>query len=675
MKKKKDALALTKFAIEQARDSIIGIDKDARIFYVNETTSKSTGYTKEELLSMTIMDIDPNISWKTWKEHWKSKKELGSIKFESCHRKKDGKVYPVEVFANYIKHNGKEYNYAICRNIIERRKIEKSLLESRKRYKDLVRLLPISVFETDTSGKLTLANQKALETFGYSNNNFNLGKNVFQLLTSKHRKIARKKVQKMISGKVKGIIPGEYLAIKKNGKKFPVIIYSDKIKKNKKVVGFRGIIIDITEQKEKENLLKKQKERFNILLNSAPFGIVITDRNHNVTYANSKFTEITGYKIDEIENSDIWFRKLYPDLNYRKFVLSAWKKSIREHHIGKKNDPKTLIINCKNGKKKHINFTHLKTANKEILITLDDVTQQKIAEDELKKNEEKYRMLVENIHYVIYNINERGIIKYINPSIESILGYSPKEIIGESFLKFIHPDDFKFLKEFFKKTTNGKSNSFECRIIDKSGSVHWVHSYIKLTSRNENESIFQGVFIDITEKKKTERKLIESYKQLGIINRQIDIIFKLNKGKDENNISETLSKILSSSVELFQSDSSIFYSCGKNKKECRIVSAWGLSKKQLFLIKKLPFYSSKISRELERKRSQIFGNLDEYGIEKISSLKNFKYFLSIPLFKGEQLRSFIILLFKENKYNPNMELFGEIFSFQIYPILHRIGII
>ncbi len=80
-------------------DSIFWLNKDARIIYVNDAACRITGYTREELLSMTVFDIDPQLTPEGWDWHWRQKKACGSLLVESCHRAKDGRVYPVEISA------------------------------------------------------------------------------------------------------------------------------------------------------------------------------------------------------------------------------------------------------------------------------------------------------------------------------------------------------------------------------------------------------------------------------------------------------------------------------------------------------------------------------------------------------------------------------------------------
>ena len=128
-KEEEEVLRLAEFSIERSADSVLWVGPDARILYVNEKTCQSLGYSREELLNMTIHDIDPNITEEIWPGHWKRFKELGSSSFESKNRRRDGSVFPVEIRLNYLEFEGREYSAAYVRNITERKKQEEALIK------------------------------------------------------------------------------------------------------------------------------------------------------------------------------------------------------------------------------------------------------------------------------------------------------------------------------------------------------------------------------------------------------------------------------------------------------------------------------------------------------------------------------------------------------------------
>jgi diguanylate cyclase (GGDEF)-like protein/PAS domain S-box-containing protein len=126
-KEAEQSLLLTQFSIDRVADAIYWMGQDARFFYVNNEACHSLGYSREELLSMSVHDIDTNFPQEPWTEHWKKLKQRGSLTIESNHRTKDGRTFPVEITANYLEFDGKEYNCAFARNITERKQTDEKL--------------------------------------------------------------------------------------------------------------------------------------------------------------------------------------------------------------------------------------------------------------------------------------------------------------------------------------------------------------------------------------------------------------------------------------------------------------------------------------------------------------------------------------------------------------------
>jgi PAS domain S-box-containing protein len=125
-------LRLTRFCIDHASDSIFLADPDAAFHYVNETTCNRLGYSKEELLQMTVFDIDPAFPKDSWRQHWMDIKENLSFTIETFHKKKTGEIYPVEVTVNYITYGGKEFIFAFAKDVTVRKHLEEERINLEK---------------------------------------------------------------------------------------------------------------------------------------------------------------------------------------------------------------------------------------------------------------------------------------------------------------------------------------------------------------------------------------------------------------------------------------------------------------------------------------------------------------------------------------------------------------
>jgi len=131
-RKAKEALQLTQFAIDRSSDACFWMGSDARFIYVNDAACRALGYSREELLSLTLHDIDPGIPREVWLEHWSDLQRRGSFTMESNHRAKDGRLFPVETVVNFVKFGDREFNCAFARDITDRKKMQDELLRAQK---------------------------------------------------------------------------------------------------------------------------------------------------------------------------------------------------------------------------------------------------------------------------------------------------------------------------------------------------------------------------------------------------------------------------------------------------------------------------------------------------------------------------------------------------------------
>jgi PAS domain S-box-containing protein len=139
-----------------------------------------------------------------------------------------------------------------------RKRAEKSLRASEKRFRDLSELLPEVIFEADKDMNLTFVNRHAYSMFGYSKQDFEKGLNGFDMIAPEDRKRARENITKRFQGEAFGA--HEYRGLRKDGSIIPVLFHTALIVIKGTVAGFRGIVVDITDRKKiEEHLLQDQK--------------------------------------------------------------------------------------------------------------------------------------------------------------------------------------------------------------------------------------------------------------------------------------------------------------------------------------------------------------------------------------------------------------------------------
>lgn len=120
-------VSLQNHALDHIGEAVYLVDEKARICYINKAACTMLGYSQDELLAITIYELDPIYYPENWQNHWKELMEKGTITLETLHKSKSGAFIPVEVNANSIQHEGQIFNFALVRNITQRKLIEEKM--------------------------------------------------------------------------------------------------------------------------------------------------------------------------------------------------------------------------------------------------------------------------------------------------------------------------------------------------------------------------------------------------------------------------------------------------------------------------------------------------------------------------------------------------------------------
>jgi len=156
-------LGLTKHSVERAPGMIFWLDSEGKMTFANDAMCETLGYTREELMNMSIYETDPNMP-KPWSDHWERLKQKKSHTVEGFKRTKDGRMIPVEVTSNFVEYEGQEYMFVFARDIAERKEMEKKLrlTEYSLGHTDA------QIFWMDRDGKITFATEATCEQMGYT---------------------------------------------------------------------------------------------------------------------------------------------------------------------------------------------------------------------------------------------------------------------------------------------------------------------------------------------------------------------------------------------------------------------------------------------------------------------------------------------------------------------------
>ena len=146
-----------------------------------------------------------------------------------------------------------------------------------------------------------------------------------------------------------------------------------------------------------------------------------------------------------------------------------------------------------------------------------EITDRIRSEAALRESEKRYRDLVENMNEVIYTVDQNGVIAYISPSIQSFLGYSPSEAIGQPISSFIYQEDLPRLTEAVQNLLTGRDEANEYRAVTKSGEIRWIRTSSRPMLEKGRPIGIQGVLTDITERQRATEALTESERRYRLL--------------------------------------------------------------------------------------------------------------------------------------------------------------
>ncbi len=162
-------LRFTQFVVDHLADAAFWMDSEGRFIYVNQASCDKLGYSREELLKMTVADIDPLFPRDAWPANWNKLREMKHHVFESLHKTRDGRIFPVEIQDNLIEIDGREFNCALVRDITDRKLTADELRKSETLFRNLFDLhAAVKLLIDPETGAIVDANLAAVTYYGWS---------------------------------------------------------------------------------------------------------------------------------------------------------------------------------------------------------------------------------------------------------------------------------------------------------------------------------------------------------------------------------------------------------------------------------------------------------------------------------------------------------------------------
>lgn len=290
----------------------------------------------------------------------------------------------------------------------------------------------------------------------------------------------------------------------------------------------KDILMFISEQvamaivrRRAEESLRESEQLFRSLVENSHHGILIVDDQYVLTYANEQLAHILGYPLPEVIGRD--FRG-FLDKASRAMVADRYARRMRGDDVPSRYD---FDIVRKNGEKRRVEIISnlvQDSGNRIQTIThVRDITESRKLTEELNRQRELYRDLVEKADIAILIDDRAGRITYFNETFTRIFGYRSSEagdLLGTSI---VHPDDVERVKKTHLARMQGRKapRSYEFRGLRKDGSI--IHCQVDAVPLLEGERIFgtRSYIRDISEQKAGEERLRNSLHEKEILLKEI----------------------------------------------------------------------------------------------------------------------------------------------------------
>lgn len=286
----------------------------------------------------------------------------------------------------------------------------------------------------------------------------------------------------------------------------------------------------IVNLKNSREAAQVSEQKLGNLVTHAPIGLSILSESGVYEYVNPKFNEIFGYTLEDIPKGKKWLEKAYPDPEYRQKVVACWREDTSQTKVGKSR-PRVFTVTCKNGSSKEILFKRVALADGRHLVTSEDITERKLAEQAMKESEEKYRTLFEGSKEPFCITTKDGRFVDVNKAIVELLGYDNKEElmkIGSMAELYSSPGDRGKIQELLSKQHGVED--LEQELKRKDGGK--IYALVTASTRKDSKGNVIGHKVtikDITELKRAEEELQKEKQAVQKLAEEREVVAKIGR--------------------------------------------------------------------------------------------------------------------------------------------------
>ncbi|MEI6556293.1 MAG: PAS domain S-box protein [Paludibacter sp.] len=494
--------------LEAAINGFLVVDINGNIKEANQSYSRMSGYSIEELIVMNLYDIEapksnPEVDTTSIKQQKDNKN-----RFETKHRRKDGSLFDVEISVHYNSIDKEGFIIAFVDDITLRKSYEKELIKSLTDYKDVFLNAPIGYHEIDMDGRVVRMNKTELDMLGYTYDEVK-GRFIWEFVN--HGEFSEQNTRSKLQQTIElDATPFEREFLRKDNLIIDVLI-TDKyiLSADGEVIGIRSAVQDITQRKRTEAEVVRLGKHYQAIIEKSPDGFVLLNKKGDPNYASPSALRMFGYELDE-------FIALKSNTLTHPNELSIVTNCLMEILKNPAHIPTIEYrFKHKNGDWIWIESTIsnlLADRNVEsILINFRNINDRKLTEISLKESKDKLNMAEfasKSGNWEFFS--ETNSIKLSEGAVR-IFGLDYDQFDNVEVTKFVLPEYHTLIEDTLKNLIERNEPydiEFKINTAD-TGELKTLHSAAIYSIKTK--SVF-GIIRDVSDRKKTEEALMNSEK-------------------------------------------------------------------------------------------------------------------------------------------------------------------
>lgn len=294
-----DELANTARVMDTSHTPFGVTDVEGRVMYVNAAFLDMWGYNhKGEIIGKNVSCLWNRVEEAAAALETLQQQDYLSAEMSGINR--NGDPVRAQVSGSLIRNSGGNSSciWVSFLDITQYKDVEKQLYDSEARFQEMADSLPQTIFEADTFGRITFANAYAFQLFGYNQADIDAGINIMQVIAPKDRIKAMGLAQRVLQGEME--IRADVEACRRDGSRFPVLVCSNPIIRDQRIVGFRGTLMDVSEQKRIEKSLRTSQERYRALVENQVELVMRWLPDTTLTYVNPAYCRFFEKSEDQL---------------------------------------------------------------------------------------------------------------------------------------------------------------------------------------------------------------------------------------------------------------------------------------------------------------------------------------------------------------------------------------